>query len=329
MTPYEILITQKEILALDDSAPIIGYKNNAPNELKDLPSCKFVFKNLWYQNDANTLRFLTDRNMILMQFCLQGECLYKSTNGKKSISFKNSTYNILYIPEGEFHLTSIGQNVNLLHIYIDESFFFRQMPENHLAFKSKDTNTFDTVFVKNLYINGKLTNILNEITTCEFDGHLKILYLKAKVIELIMLQLAQAEEEKTITLAPTHIEKMMEVKNLIENNLHESYSLAYLARLAGTNEQYLKKHFKMLYGNTVFGYMLACKMQKAKDMLLNEQHRIAEVAETVGYRHATHFTNAFKKFFGYLPRVLRTKILFGGYFSLNIELQFLEVLIGI
>ena len=37
----------------------------------------------------------------------------------------------------------------------------------------------------------------------------------------------------------------------------------------------------------------------------NSTHRITEIAEAVGYKHATHFTNAFKKFFGYLPQSLK------------------------
>ncbi len=134
-----------------------------------------------------------------------------------------------------------------------------------------------------------------------------MLYLKAKVIELLTLQLAQSVEETTTYLKPDEIEKMILVKRLIEDNLNESYSLAYLAKAAGTNEQYLKKHFKVLHGHTVFGYMLACKMQKAKELLLKDEYRITEIAEIVGYNHATHFTVAFKKFFGYLPSALKPK----------------------
>jgi len=328
MTPSEILVTQKEKRITAYYPNSTSSRFNPVEHIEDLSYRNFEFKNLTLSNGDNG-KCITENNVILMQFCLQGECLYQTNDGKKPLSFKTSTYNIIYIPKGDFYINPISDEVNLLNIYIDEHFFFRQMPENHLAFTCRNKNTFSSVFTKNLYINAKLANTLNEITSCEFDGHLKTLYLKAKVIELIALQLAQAAEKKTISLKSSEIERMMEVKELIENNLQESYSLAYLARVSGTNEQYLKKHFKILYGNTVFGYMLACKMQKAKALLLNEKHRIAEVAEKVGYSHATHFTNAFKKFFGYLPRVLKTKIVLGGCFSLNIELQLLEILMEI
>jgi AraC-like DNA-binding protein len=50
-------------------------------------------------------------------------------------------------------------------------------------------------------------------------------------------------------------------------------------------------------------------MERSKKMLLNDKIKIAEVAEKLGYSHATHFTSAFKKYFGYLPNKLRLLVL--------------------
>ncbi len=51
-------------------------------------------------------------------------------------------------------------------------------------------------------------------------------------------------------------------------------------------------------------------MKKARELLFanhtNPPRSIADIAEAVGYEHATHFTAAFKKHFGELPRNLRT-----------------------
>src|SRR5690606_34517165 len=149
----------------------------------------------------------------------------------------------------------------------------------------------------------KIHSVIQDIINCGFEGHLKKLYTQAKVIELLTLQLAQLGEDKneSATLKQSDIDKMIVVKDLITHNFKESFSLSYLARVAGTNEQYLKRNYKILFGSTVFNYRLACKMEKAKELLLHGEYKIADVAELTGYKHATHFTSAFKKFFGYLP----------------------------
>ena len=325
MTSSENLVTQKEISAANSSKSFSSSHRVDQEFIEDLCVTYFLIKNLRLEESIHLEKsFYTERNVALMQFCLHGDCNYKHHTVKNSISFKSSEYNTIYIQKGDFRLASGTEHAELLQIYIEEEFFFKQIPGHYY----KNGRSFGAIFSKNLIVNPKVKNLLSEIQSCEFEGHLKTLYLKAKVIELITIQLADVEAEKRGGLKLVEVEKMAEIKELIESSLNESYSLAHLARIAGTNEQYLKKHFKALYGTTVFGYILFCKMQKAKDLLLTGEYRIAEIAEIVGYRHATHFTTAFKKFFGYLPKMLKTKCLLGGYFSLNFEVELLEMLIA-
>jgi len=55
----------------------------------------------------------------------------------------------------------------------------------------------------------------------------------------------------------------------------------------------------------VFGYLLEERMKLGKRLLLEGRTSIADVATEVGYKNATHFTAAFKRYFGYLPSDLK------------------------
>ncbi len=81
-------------------------------------------------------------------------------------------------------------------------------------------------------------------------------------------------------------------------------SLIDLAHQVGTNDAYLKKHFKEVFGTTVFGYLHDAKMREARKMLL-EDKTVTEVAYHTGYRYVAHFTRAFKKYFGVTPNQVR------------------------
>ncbi|WP_256441273.1 helix-turn-helix transcriptional regulator [Chitinophaga sp. HK235] len=72
------------------------------------------------------------------------------------------------------------------------------------------------------------------------------------------------------------------------------------------NDFKLKKGFKEMFGNTVFGYMNQVRMEKAKLLLLEGKNSIADISFTVGYKNPQHFTAAFKKHFGYLPSELKS-----------------------
>ncbi|RZK39418.1 MAG: AraC family transcriptional regulator [Pedobacter sp.] len=307
MTSSENLVTQKEILELSFTNYLVK---------------SFVAGNA---NEHNLL-YRTSKNIIAIFLCIDGSYSLRSSVSKKTVNFKSAEANIHYIPTGEFSLTEIAVDTEILIIYMEEDFFFRQIPKDHVTFKNRNTQTFGSVYSKNPYINPKLKNVINEVISCEFTDHLRTLYIKAKAFELLTLLIAQHEEERHTNLKADEIEKMLEVKKLIDSNLNEAYTLAYLAKSVGTNEQYLKNHFKILQGQTVFGYILSCRMEKAKEMLLSGKYRITDIAELTGYRHATHFTTAFKKFFGYLPKTLKTKVLLSGYFSFNLDFELLGAL---
>ncbi|WP_343533352.1 AraC family transcriptional regulator [Pedobacter sp.] len=328
MTSYENLATQKEKeITLNLGLCTEAHDTETLSLLKKLRFSKFLFRKFTAEEIGdNPISIVTNQNILLIQYCLQGSCSLKNSSSKKAEFFKQAEYNIILLPKDETTVITNDGDYDLMHIYLSEAFFYQYMPQDYSTplYNLKDIGK---LFHKNLYLSPKLKYILNEINLCDFGDHLKNLYTKAKIIELLSLQLAQHEEEKLIpaTLKPLEVEKMILVKELIENNITESHTISSLARAVGTNEQYLKKHFKLLFGSTVFGHMISCKMEKAKEMLLTGQYRITEIAEKVGYKHATHFTNAFKKFFGCLPQSFKTKLFF-GYFSFGFELEALEIL---
>ncbi len=103
-------------------------------------------------------------------------------------------------------------------------------------------------------------------------------------------------------LKPELAEKMEQAKNLLESNLQNPPSIAELAHWVGVNETYLKTHFKAAFGITVYGFVKKQRIQKAKRLLREGEMNVSEIARAVGYKHATHFTAAFRKATGVSPR---------------------------
>jgi len=330
MTAYGELVTQKENLSpVYLLIPTQGQENGIISSLQDnisdtnqsvweqlheaeftLSFQDFFVKHTSHKNLLNTKKTFKAINRIaVMQFCLEGKCECRLVYPNQKVEILDGEHNIFCLPADEsFHFSS-STDFKSITIYLDSRFLLKYVPANHFLTEKMEAIQSSSLYDRNLAIKPKMQSVLNDILHCEFDGHLRKLYLQAKIIELFSLQLSQYEEVLSDTessqLKPADQEKMLMVKNLISTNFEESYTLAYLARVAGTNEQYLKKHFKMMFGQTVFGYILSCKMEKARELLLVGDYKIAEIAELVGYKHATHFTTAFKKFFGYLPQKIK------------------------
>lgn len=145
---------------------------------------------------------------------------------------------------------------------------------------------------------------VSELYLTDWSTHqLQIESLLLGVIAIQVDQIFQ-ENDQHLPSPNDHLEKVLAAKKLIDKEVSENYTIAQLAKRVGTNEQYLKKYFRELCGTTIMRYINEQKMQQAKQLILSGNYRIGNVASMVGYRHPTHFTHAFKKRFGVLPRSL-------------------------
>ena len=133
------------------------------------------------------------------------------------------------------------------------------------------------------------------------------MYLEAKVAELWLHQIEflSTKPKKISAIASIDVERMHEARDIIVKNIATPCSLIDLAKMVGTNEFKLKKHFKEIFGTTVFGYWNDLKMNDAKQKLLHEELNISEIAESLGYKNSNHFSTAFRKYFGHTPSEIK------------------------
>lgn len=136
----------------------------------------------------------------------------------------------------------------------------------------------------------------------------KNIRIQSLLLDLIAFQLELITATVDSTLHNNLLEKVVRAQMLIEQDLSKSYTISELAKAVGTNEQYLKMNFKRHLGKTIMNYVLEVKMLYAKRLILTGDCRIADVAQMTGYKHATHFSMSFKKYFGVLPTALRNSL---------------------
>jgi len=93
-------------------------------------------------------------------------------------------------------------------------------------------------------------------------------------------------------------EKIIAVRDLINQRLSDPPSLVQIARSVGINEYKLKRGFKEIFNNTVFGYLTEQRLLLAQQYLRDTQTTAAEISFELGYSTPQHFNNVFKKRFG-------------------------------
>ncbi|MEM8613735.1 MAG: AraC family transcriptional regulator [Cyanobacteria bacterium P01_H01_bin.105] len=179
---------------------------------------------------------------------------------------------------------------------------------NPLQRMMQDTRRFHQSLGK---ITAVMTQVLQQILHCPYQGAAQQLYLESKAMELFALQLGQLETDsataKPILLKPSDIERVQDAQQILEQQLCNPPSLPALARQVGLNECTLKRGFRQLLNTTVFGYLRDCRMQQAQKLLLASHITIAQVAIQVGYRNPEAFSTAFRRQFAISPKAYQLR----------------------
>lgn len=109
---------------------------------------------------------------------------------------------------------------------------------------------------------------------------------------------------KDITNEKLNIRK---VKEYIEKHICEDISTSDMAQSVYLNPSYLSRMFKKETGEGISEYVLRKKIEKAKELLMDPQYKVYQIAEMVGYQDIHHFYKVFKKCCGTTPSEYRNK----------------------
>ena len=258
--------------------------------------------------EKTKLIFESNYETIEMHFELCGKSCSKIEGTESTLfEFATNRHNIVYAPEIKGSIDFNMHTSRMLEINITPAVFKKYVQgfDTYNHFLSHIKNQSPALLGKhNMPITPAMMHIINTIINCTKKGIFKRIFLEAKVIELLLLQLEQfaAHDCKVFcSVKPADMEKMYHAKEIILKQLHNPCSLIDLARQVGTNEFTLKKGFKEVFGTTVFGMVSEVRMEQAKQLLLSGEKNISEISDLTGYSHQAHFTKAFKKKFGVPP----------------------------
>jgi len=98
-------------------------------------------------------------------------------------------------------------------------------------------------------------------------------------------------------------------KQFIQEHQSEDLSLGLVAKAVNMSVFYFCKMFKKTIGLNFTDYVSRVRVEKAKNLLLNRNLRISEIAYEVGFQSLTHFNRIFKKVAGQSPTDYRGRLI--------------------
>ena len=135
----------------------------------------------------------------------------------------------------------------------------------------------------------------------EHEATVKLLQIFAQHLSLLANQIVVQEknaEPPVITRA----------KEFIDQHQTEDISLGQVAKAVNISTFYFCKMFKKVTGINFTDYVSRVRIENAKNLLLNPNLRVSEIAYEVGFQSLTHFNRVFKKVIGQSPTEYRCQL---------------------
>ena len=187
--------------------------------------------------------------------------------------------------------------------------FFRQWPEGLISGKQpfRFDRCTEQAFTLNAQCRESLETLLKE--NKGQDDFIQSLRRQETAISLLRfaLEAFMAPDEANKLPACSFLsnnserDKVLETQRIIMENLDRPMTIRELSGEVAMNECYLKKGFKAMFGKTIHEYQQFQRIEKAKELLLEGNYSINEVAFKMGFGSASHFSTSFKKIAGMEP----------------------------
>jgi len=128
----------------------------------------------------------------------------------------------------------------------------------------------------------------------QHESVVKLLSIFAQHLSILSNQIIVRQENAE----PPVITK---ARKYIEEHQTEDLSLQEVAKAVNTSSFYFCKMFRKVTGINFTDYVARLRIERARNLLLNPNLRISEIAYEVGFQSLTHFNRVFKRIVGQSP----------------------------
>lgn len=228
-----------------------------------------------------------------------------------------------YIREGQFllfnaetHNSDLYIENEMEHRLFDATYSYEFIHSLLQAFPSLETfinkkEQSEDVNTLNKAITGspEMTKIVFDLLKCPYDETLRKLYFENKVNDFLFEALVKTFNNKPNKSKTSDKEKdsLFIARDLILADITKHLTIKELSQKINLNELKLKTGFKEIFGMGPFEFLIQARMEKARELLLDTDKPMKEIAALTGFEFLTNFIAAFKKYFGHTPGELRRK----------------------
>jgi len=241
------------------------------------------------------------------------ECLsitkYESISGEELSPYRKLKAGAVqtFIGGYQSYKVLIHKNIPVYSIGIEimPEYYKKYLKEKYLTDYENPLTGF--IAVDQTFDFPEMSKLLHQVMTYRGKGMAAKMFYESKVAEAVGLIVEyhknKKSNERQLTLKDSY--QIETVTLYLNDHFADNISLNQLSKIACMSRTKLQNAFKKYHHLTITEYIQHRRMSQAEFMLTNTDIPIHQIAQSVGYKNASRFTELFKKSSGLLPSEYR------------------------
>jgi AraC family transcriptional regulator len=225
----------------------------------------------------------------------------RSATGKL-VRTKAATGNVCLTPAGQAGAAYWNKNLDNMGILLRPDFAAQTALENRF---SPDFRFVEIYKREDLLIQHIGLTLLAEVDSATPSGRLYTDSLIQTLTLHLLKNYSTANSVRENTNGGLSGYKLRRVREFIDANLEEDLSLAEIAAIADLSQFHFARAFRKSTGLTPQQYVMQQRIERAKELLAEDELPIVEISLRTGFKNQSHFTTLFRKFTKFTPKTWR------------------------
>lgn len=261
----------------------------------------------WQVDDVGMLeyRFIEPGhpdNSLQLRFCMAGQAYCHEEECEDGKTCKRTGLKDCSKPVDTVDIYSFSFSATYLKQFLNTKASVTSA-ERYLAFQYEESVSFV------IPLCNKNRVILQSLFQHQYSGALENIFLNSQIQFLLVYSMdclfGEGDRDKVYACKFLEDERgrktIAMARTVLLQHIGDPITIKDLARKVATNECYLKKGFKEMYGTTIFEFYQSQRMEHAKYLLYEKNLSVTDVSALLGYSSISHFSTAFKKHTGIKP----------------------------
>lgn len=293
-------------IMVDQLNVIYQKEKNIPNSV-NYDMRRYLRQSGWQPDDIGMMEYTyisenNPENSLKLKFCVSGQAYCEEDECEEGVVCKKTG------------LTDCSDVVDTVDVYTFQ--FTYSYLKQFLSFKAAVSEAekylgFEHTQSASLLIPlcNKNRVILGSLFNHKYTGAMENIFLNSQIQFLLVYSMdclfGEGDRDKVYQCKFLEDERgrdtISRAREILLQHIGDPITIKDLARKVATNECYLKKGFKEMFGTTIFDFYQNQRMEHAKYLLYEKGLTVTDVSGLLGYSSISHFSTAFKKHTGIKP----------------------------